>query len=86
MATQSDFFQMEGGLGVGSLLQEAEEKLGLSLPITFGPEERRADGNLYAVGEVELTTGLKLTVERRTNPTFPVPVDTIVRMEVVAQE
>jgi len=39
--TRSDFFRLEGGLGVGSLLQEAEEKYG-TLPVEFGAEEQKA--------------------------------------------
>lgn len=85
VSTRSDFFRLEGGLGVGSLRQEAEEKYG-ALPVEFGPEEKGADGVLHSEGQVSLGNGLVLTIERRTNPTFPLPVDSISAIEVVGVE
>ena len=85
VSTRSDFFRLEGGLGVGSLRQEVEEKYG-ALPVEFGAEEKRDDGCLYSEGQVTLTNGLVLTIERRTDPTFPLPVDTVSAIEVVGVE
>lgn len=81
-SSDSEFFRLDGDLGVGSLLQEFQGKLkGVYTP-AYGPEKRLADGSFESFGVIRLD-GLVLYVRRTRDAVVGIPVDTVVEIQVI---
>ena len=72
------FFRMDGGYGVGSLVQEVP---GLKTP-KFGPEETDDEGNRVSYG-VRAKRGVEFTIERKKDPVTRFPIDSIAEIRVL---
>lgn len=83
-ATESDFYELPNGLKVGSVIQEFRGKMRVRTP-RYGKVSSDSEGYEVSYGDVPLD-GLVLTFQRRTDPTFRLPVDRLHRITVVARE
>ena len=83
-SSDSKFFHLANGLSVGSMLEDVRALVS-DINVEYGPDTTGEDGRLRARGLVELE-GLCLTIERTVNPDFPLPMETISRIEVTKKD
>lgn len=81
IASSDGRYRSQEGIGPGSSVQDVLE-LVPDLPLTWGPEETRADDRVYSTAHVELE-GLNLLVERSYDPNLPLPEAVVKEVEVV---
>ncbi|MCA9796167.1 MAG: tetratricopeptide repeat protein [Candidatus Eremiobacteraeota bacterium] len=83
-ATESDFYELPNGLKVGSVIQEFRGRMRVRTP-HYGKVSSDSEGYEVSYGDVAVD-GLVLTFQRRTDPTFRLPVDRLYRITVVARD